>query len=713
MRSAGRSGRINSITLGPGRRTPVHRAPPPARGHWAVGIDIGGTFTDAVAVRTDGAVRVAKVPSTPDDPARTFLAALGALERDGVEPAAIGRLVHGTTVATNALLTGSLDRVVLLATAGFRDVLGVRDGMRAAMYDLFAARPPELVPRADRLEVHERMGRDGRPIVPLTDEEIARVVRSVRRRRPRSVAVALLFSYASDDHERRLADALREAMPRVPVTCSSEVAREFREYPRTATTAIAAGLRPVLGRYIARAERGVRDLGVGAPLLVMESSGGVLRAERAAREPHRLVLSGPAAGVGGAIELAARIGVHDCLTLDMGGTSVDVALVRDGRAPTVPLQRYDGAPLVVPAVDIATAGAGGGSIAWLDPVGALRVGPASAGALPGPACYGFGGRSPTVTDAHVVAGSLGESTALAGTLRLDRDRAVKAIATLAGPLELPIDAVAEGILAIVTANVASAFRRVSLERGVDPRGLPLLAFGGAGPLHAGRLVRELGLGEAIVPPTPGLLSASGLVGADLRLDAALTVLVRLDGADWRALVKWYRETSAELRRQLSDDGVPRVSHQVSGSVDCRYVGQGYELGIPLETIDVHGMRAVVAAFHQEHEARYGHRSTDPVEAVTLRVSVVGRLGHPVASPPASRRRAVTAPEGRLGERSLVVPGSTARVPATVWRRDRLVPGDRIAGPAIVEQLDATTVVLPGQDALVGRIGELRLRESRR
>ena len=310
-------------------------------------------------------------------------------------------------------------------------------------------------------------------------------------------------------------------------------------------------------------------------------------------------------------------------------------------------------------------------------------------------------------------GSLGETTARAGRLRPDRGRAVEAIATLAGPLGLPVDAVAEGILAIVTAHVASAFRRVSIERGIDPRGLPLVAFGGAGPLHAGRLVRDLGLGEAIVPPTPGLLSAAGLVGADLRLDAALTVLVRLDAADWRGLVAWYREASAGLQRQLIDDGVPRGSHEVSGSVDCRYVGQGYEIGVPLETIDVQGMRAVVGAFHREHEARYGHRSTDPVEAVTLRVSVVGRLVHPESSPAPSRPRAAPVPEASLAGRSLVVPGSTARVAASVWRRDRFLPGNRVAGPAIVEQLDATTVVLPGQDALVGRFGELHVREARR
>jgi N-methylhydantoinase A len=397
----------------------------------------------------------------------------------------------------------------------------------------------------------------------------------------------------------------------------------------------------------------------------------------------------------------------------MGGTSTDVALVRDGRAATVSMQRHDHTPLVAPAVDIVTAGAGGGSIAWLDPAGALRVGPMSAGADPGPACYGAGGRLPTVTDAHVVVGSIGETTALAGTLRPDRGRAVEAIATLAGPLGLPVDAVAEGVLAIATAHVASILRRASVERGVDPRALPLVAFGGAGPLHAGRLVRELGLGEAIVPATPGLLSAAGLVVADLRLDASRTVLVRLDDADPRVLLAWYREASAVLRRQFVADGVPRASHRLSGAVDCRYVGQGYEIGVPLATIDVRGMRAVVDAFHRAHEARYGHRSSDPVEAVTLRVSVVGRLPHPEPSTTGARRRAAVQGDARLATRSLVVPGSTERLPATVWRRERLVPGNRIAGPAIVEQLDSTTVVLPGQVARVGGFGELRINEARR
>ena len=681
---------------------------------WAVGVDVGGTFTDAVAVRADGATRLAKVVSTPDDPSRALVAALRALARDGVEPADIERLVHGTTVATNALVTGTLDRVVLVATAGFRDVLGIRDGMRAAMYDLFAPRPVELVRRVDRLEVRERIGPDGRVVVRLTQAEIARVVAAVRRRRPRSVAIALLFSYVEPAHEHRLAETLRKALPGVPVTCSSDVAREFREYPRTATTAIAAGLRPVLGQYLGRAERAARDIGVLAPLLVMESSGGILPAERAAREPHRLVLSGPAAGVGGAIELAGRLGIRDLLTLDMGGTSVDVALVHDGRAATIGVQRHEGVPIVAETIEMATAGAGGGSIAWLDAARALRVGPRSAGAVPGPACYGADGHEPTVTDAHVVAGTIGETTVLAGTLRPDRTLASEAVGRLAGPLGLSADAVAEGVLAIATAHVASALRRVSLERGIDVRGMPLVAFGGAGPLHAARLVRELGLGEAIVPPAPGLLSAAGLVGADLRVDEALTVLAPLDTADPAELVGWYRAATARLQARLVEDGVPRGSQRVSASADCRYIGQGFELSVPLPRTTPAVIRGLTTGFHREHENRYGHSSpSDRVEAVTLRVTVVGSLAHPEPSGPPRGRGGRPAPEARIGHRSLVVPGSTRRVDASVWRRDGLRTGDRLPGPAIVEQLDATTLVLGGQVAAVGSFGELRVREGAR
>jgi N-methylhydantoinase A len=498
---------------------------------WAVGIDVGGTFTDAVAVRTDGLARTAKVPSTPDDPARGLLDAMAALALAGVPPGAVTRVVHGTTVATNALLTGSLARVVLCATDGFRDILAIRDGQRPAMYDLFQPRPRELVAPRDRHVVKERVAGDGTILEPLAAAEIDRLVQALRRRRPAAVAVSLLFSFIEPAHERAIAEALRRELPGIPVVISSDIAREFREYPRTATTVIAAGLGPLVGRYVEGAAAGVATLGVPGSLLLMESAGGLVAADRAAREPHRLLLSGPAGGVGGAIEIGRRLGLSDLVTLDMGGTSVDVCLVRDGRAPKRTTQVHDGVPVLAPALDIATAGAGGGSIAWLDPAGALRVGPRSSGADPGPAAYGRGGTEPTITDALLISGGLDESTQLAGSVQLERSAAERAVSTVAGPLGLSVEETARGILAVATAHIAGAIRRVSIERGVDPRGLPLISYGGAGPLLAAALMRDLGLAEVVVPLTPGLLSAAGLVGADLRLDESQTLLVRFGGHD--------------------------------------------------------------------------------------------------------------------------------------------------------------------------------------
>jgi len=687
----------------------------PEAAGWTVGIDVGGTFTDAVAVAADGRVETAKVVSTPDDPSRALLDALEALAADGVSAATIDRLVHGTTVATNALITGALARVVLCATDGFTDLLTIRTGQRPDMYDLFQPRPADLVADADRVAVRERVAADGTDLCSLTTLEVERVVRATRRRRPESVAIVLLFSYVKPAHERQLGRALQAALPDVPITLSSDVSREIREYPRAVTTAVAAGLRPVMGRYLARAQAGVERRGVRAPLLVMESGGGLVPAARAAQEPHRLILSGPAGGVAGAIEVGARLGLPDLLALDMGGTSVDVCLVRGGRAPVTGLQNHEGALLTVPALDIATAGAGGGSIAWLDPAGALRVGPQSAGAEPGPAAYGRGGAAPTVTDAHLIVGTLDEGTPLAGRLRLHRPEAERALRRLAEPLGMTVDSTAEGVLAIATAHLAGAVRRVSTERGIDPRGLPLIAFGGAGPLHAARLLRDLGLREVVIPRSPGLLCAVGLAGADERLDAAQTVMRRLDEAAAGDLAAWFRAARLELLQRFADDGISAARATFQASADVRYVGQGHELPIPLAGVTIRHLRRLAPAFHSAHLARYGHAAPDePTEAVTLRLVASGLLDHSlplaVAAGASDHRPAEAA---LLGTRQVLLPGAPGRVPVRIWSRDPLRAGDRLDGPCIVEQLDATTLVLPGMRAIVGRWGDLRIHEVHR
>ncbi len=677
---------------------------------WIVAIDVGGTFTDAVAIADDGASVVVKVPSTPSDPSAALVEAASELADHGVRVERIASVFHGTTVATNAAITGNLARVVLIATEGYRDLLSYRSGQRPKVYDLGQPRPLELVRRRDRIEVRERLTWDGRVVTPLQDGEVARVVEEVACRSPEAVAVALLFSYMDDRHERAIGDALRRRLPGIPVSLSSSVAREFREYPRTATTALNAGLRPVVGRYLLRAQSALAELGVEAPFLIMQSNGGSVPAERADREAHRLLLSGPTAGVAGTIALGARIGVDRLISLDMGGTSLDVCLIQDGRAPVTPTHVVDVHPILAPSVDVVTVGAGGGSIASVDASGRLRVGPQSAGADPGPAAYGRGGKDATLTDAHVVIGSLGADTSLAGRMRLDLDASRDAVGGIADKLGMDVEEAGEGIVAVAMANVVRALRRVSVERGIDPRGYSLVAFGGAGPLHAGRLLRELRLSRVVVPRHPGLFSAAGLVAADLRIDDSQTMLRTFDPDRVDDLVAWYRDAAARMLRQLREDGIPRARARLMGAADCRYVGQGFELAVPLRGLGVRDVRGLAERFHVLHERTYGHANrAEPVELVTLRLSGFGTLPAPS---PAPLRRGASKPArtALVGERSLLLPRARRRRLVPVLDRETLLAGNRIEGPAIVEEMDSTTLILPGQRAKVDALGNLWIQE---
>jgi N-methylhydantoinase A len=687
----------------------------PARGRaralgWRIAIDVGGTFTDAVAIGDGGQTTVVKIPSTPADPAAALVDAVRELAGAGVPLDRLAAVFHGTTVATNAAITGKLARVVLVGTEGFRDILSYRDGSRPELYDLTQPRPTELVARRDRLEARERLAWNGDVVVPLGHAEVTRIVKEVAARAPEAVAVTLLFSYVNDRHERLLEDALRARLPSTPISVSSSVAREFREYPRTATTVLNAGLRPVVGRYLLRARQRLRDLGADAPFLVMQSNGGSVPADRADREAHRLLLSGPTAGVAATIALGERVGVDRLIALDMGGTSLDVCLIEDGVPPVTPSQTVDVHPILAPSVDVVTVGAGGGSIASVDAAGRLRVGPQSAGADPGPASYGRGGKDPTLTDAHVVAGALGGDTRLAGRMPLDVEAGRAAVGRVADALGMGVEEAGEGIVAVAMAHVVRALRRVSVERGLDPAGYTLVAFGGAGPLHAGRLLRELRLGGVVVPPHPGLFSASGLVAADLRIDDAQTVLRTFDAADAEDLVTWYREASSRARRQLLEDGVPARSIRVMGTVDCRYLGQGFELPVPVGAMTPREVGRIGEAFHDLHERTYGHANRgEPVELVTLRLSAFGAVASPATSdlprggwrPPAA---------ASAGTRTVLLPGSRRPRRVPVLRRDALRARNRIEGPAIVEEMDSTTMVLPGQAVRVDAFGNLWLGE---
>lgn len=677
---------------------------------WTVSIDAGGTFTDAVArCAADGRVLVAKVASTPDDPSRGLANAVSQLVARGLPVDDITLLCHGTTVATNAVLTGNLASVALLATRGFRDVMGYRQSSRPSVYSLTPERPAELVERRARLEVEERLTSTGEVLVALTDAEIARLVAEVSALDVEAIAVSLLFSYLDDSHERRLGEALRAALPGVPVTLSSEVAREFREYPRTATTVLNAALRPVIGGYLARAARALESVGVAGSFLVMQSNGGSVPAARADDAAHRLVLSGPAGGVAGLVATAERHGLDDVISLDMGGTSTDVCLVRGRRIPFTTAQVISDHVLLAPTVDIHTIGAGGGSVAWTDQTGRLRVGPRSAKAVPGPASYLRGGVEPTITDAHVVLGTLGTDE-LADEMVLDRNAACTAVDRIGSVLGMTTEEAAEAILAIGLAHMVRAVRKVSVERGLDPRRFTLVPFGGAGPLHAGLLLRHLGLRSVLVPNWPGLFSADGLLVAGLRLDDAQTVLTAFGDGSAAGIGEWFETSARAATDQLVRDGVPADRITVTASADCRYLGQGYELNVALPGWDPQQLKAIPEMFHAAHAERYGHANrAEAVELVTVRIAAVGAYDRAVeAAPPSAGHGDATA--AVVTRRDVRIPGFE-RTTVPIYERTALRYGDRFDGPAVVRQMDSTTVLLAGQRAEVLDGGDLLITEN--
>jgi N-methylhydantoinase A len=595
-----------------------------------VGVDVGGTFTDAAVVH-GGRLVTAKVPTTPDDQSDGVVAAVMAvLERAGLAPADVGRFAHGMTVGTNALLEGKGARTSLVATEGFGDVLELRRQTRAHLYRLDAHHPPPLVPHERVHEVAERCGPEG-VLRPIETRGLSRLIDAIRADEAEAVAVGLLFAFAHPAHEAAVAAALREALPDVHVSVSSEVLPEIREYERISTTAVDAYLTPLLRRYLGRLAGRASDAGLPAPA-IMQSSGGVLPIADSAEHAAWTVMSGPAGGVIGAARLAAEQDARLALTFDMGGTSCDVALVRDGTPARSSSTVIAGHPLHLPMLDVATVSAGGGSIAWMDSGGALRVGPHSAGARPGPAAYGHGGTEPTVTDANVVLGRLPADRPLAGGVRLDGAVAAAVVGDLAERLGLGLEECAEGIVTVAVQEMVRALRRVSVERGEDPREAVLIAFGGAGPLHACPVADELGIRRVLAPPAAGVLAALGLVIAGERRDEVQTVLAPVDGgADLARLL-------APLRERLLGE-MPDAA--LVASVDVRYAGQSHSLTVPW---DPQAPEADLAAtFHDAHRERFG--DADPgraVEAVTLRLAAE-RPGEDPEIAPAEAGEAVAGP----------------------------------------------------------------------
>jgi N-methylhydantoinase A len=687
-----------------------------------IGIDVGGTFTDFVVLDAAG-LRVHKIATTPADQSQAIVAGLAAL---GIELSPDGstvsdstthaeakvQIVHGMTVATNALLERKGARTALLTTAGFADVLVINRQNRPQLYHLTQTRPPALVADELRLEVAERIDAEGAIVTPLDEAQVAHVAEQLAAAGVESLAIVFLFAFRNPVHEERASAIIRAHLPDLPISLSSDILPEYREVERTATTVINAYVQPLVARYLRRLARSLQ----GSQLRIMQSNGGAIGLEQAAEQAARLVLSGPAGGVVGAFDVARQAlavdgdasqqPMPDLITFDMGGTSTDVALC-PGVIPTTAESMIGDLALRLPIIDIHTVGAGGGSVAYFDAGGGLRVGPRSAGAVPGPACYGRGGQEPTVTDANLVLGRLDPQGFLggAGDVALDVEAARRVLGELGAQIGLSPEAAALGVVQIANAVMEQALRRVSVERGYDPRRFTLLPFGGAGPLHACELADALGVRRILVPPFPGVLSAYGMLVADVVHDASQSILLPASEliADASGLAEVYAKLAGQVEAVLAQDGI--ANPHLQAALDLRYRGQSYELTVPVALpIDGASIAAAVENFHQAHAQRYGYAMNDePVTAVTLRVA-----GHGPGARPTLPRQPMgdeDPADAYLGERDVwfVVDGPT---PTATYDRSKLRAGNRLIGPALVLQYDATVVITPGWHGRVDVFGNL-------
>lgn len=671
-----------------------------------IGVDTGGTFTDLCAFdESTGSVHVRKVSSTPDDPGRAIVHGLDELlaQAGDHEIAEVTYFAHGTTVGTNALLTGSGARTGLITTRGFRDLLELGRGRRPQMYDPQADKPIPFVPRHLRLEVTERVRHTGVIETPLDESDVRLAAEHLRNAGVESIAVCLLYSFLLPDHERRIGEILREELPDAYVSLSSEILPEFREFERLSTVVTNAYLGPVVQDYLARLRATLVRNGLRSTPHVTQSNGGVIPFAAAESAPVRLVLSGPSTGVVGAAQICSAAGFPDIITFDMGGTSSDISLVQNGEPKVTSGMEFDGRPVRSPMLDIHTVGAGGGSIGWIDSGDHLRVGPQSAGAFPGPACYG-NGSEPTVTDANVVLQLLNPTHLLDGALPISRDAAVSAVSAVGDRIGLSLEQTALGILRVVTANMARAIRVVSVRRGYDPRDYTLVPFGGAGPLHASRLARELGMTRVVVPPSPGAQSALGLLMTDVRTDFLRSEIIPLDEDGPARFAEIYDALEAEALAWFDEEGISTQDQHLQHRVELRYAGQNFELAV-----DLPGRSApadtIRELFHVAHELTYGFRSEDsPVEAVTFRLRASGpvpQLGAPTAAPASGG----AAPEP-IGHRDACLNAEAGYETIAIFDRRRLHCGDHLSGPAIIEQMDTTTVLLAGDRARVDERGNL-------
>jgi N-methylhydantoinase A len=676
---------------------------------YIVGIDVGGTFTDLTAVDVaSGRAVVTKVPSQPRNEAAAVLAGLEAL---GIAGAEVRRLVHGTTVGTNAVLERRGARVALLTTAGFRDLIEIGRTKRniPALFIPTFVRPKPVVARRDRFEVTERLGPNGSMLVPFDRASVDRAIDAALAAPAEAIAVCLLHAYLNPAHEHAVADAVKGRAPGLPVSCSADVVAEYREFERFSTTVLNAYLQPLMEGYLTSLEERLLATGYVHGVLTVASSGGMMTTDTARRLPIKTIFSGPAGGVSQACFVGAAAGIRDFITYDMGGTSTDVCLVRDLQPLTTADAMVGAFPVKVSQIDMHTVGAGGGSVAWLDVDSALAVGPRSAGAAPGPAAYGRGGTEPTVTDANVVLGRIGTTRRLGGRIAIDAARARDAVAALAARLERPLspEALAEGVVTIAVARMTSAIREISIQRGHDPRDFTLIAFGGAGPMHALAMAEEIGIPRVLVPRHPGNFSALGLLAADVKHDDVRT-RVGLLRERLPALRAAFAEMESAAREQLEREGFAPDQQRLLRSLDLRYRSQAFELNLTLADLAPDGalpeVGEIEARFHRQHQDAYGHsNSAAAVELVNARLTAYGVVPKPAPERHAPAGAALEA--ARIERRPVWFQGRAHDCP--VWDRDRLPADARILGPAIVEEFGATTVVPPGWRGAVDAHGNLR------
>ena len=668
-----------------------------------IGVDVGGTFTDLVLRdgRT-GAMRSLKTPSTPEDLARGVMTAIRQAE---VPDADIAGITHGMTVATNTALEMNGARLGVITTEGHRDVLVVGRGNRTKLYDIKAVRPVPLVPRRRILEVTERLTASGAVHKPLDEKQVVAACKRLEAAKVEAIAICFLHAYANPAHELRAAEIVRAQLPGIPVSLSHEILPEYREFERFSTTALNAYVGPKVSGYLNTLSRNLTTSGIDAPLRIMGSNGGTWRAAAIAAEPVNSMLSGPAGGVTASIGVARLLGLPDIITYDMGGTSTDACLVRNYSHDMTTEGHVGMWPNRAPQIEIKTVGAGGGSIAYLDTGNFLQVGPRSAGALPGPACYGRGGTEPTVTDANVLLGRFRPDQAIGGEIAIDTAAAETAIGTLGETLSLSPARMAEGIVRIAVARMTGTVKEISVMRGLDPRDFTLFAYGGAGPLHAAAIADELGMTRIVIPPMPGAFSAYGLLAADTRYDVTQTRLTKLDNTDWATLQDILTPLRTRATERLAEDGFTGDKMRLQTSLEMRYVGQAFELATAVPD-GAAKIADIENAFRAAYEERYGQLDEGPVEIVSFRVIGIGLsdrtdLPEQVVDGDLS--------DAEIGRRPVVFGGTAQET--SIYRRPDLPTGIAIPGPAIIEEDGATTVVPPGCTAAHDRYGILMLTKA--